>query len=181
MAAPKMVRTRKFLVGLAHGPTVVSDKYIEACIKAGKILDVDDFPLKDLENEKKHAVKLKDAITRAQANKGRLLNAIPIYCTTDIDNGFETYRDIAEVNGATFGVYKGRPTIKPTKPEDDEGEPEPVYLISSDKRSEQSLYGGFEEMARKGNMEPRIVKVEWLLDVAMSQKVLWDKKYLLKR
>ncbi|ESZ91073.1 hypothetical protein SBOR_8536 [Sclerotinia borealis F-4128] len=181
MAAPKMVRTRKFLVGLAHGPTVVSDKYIEACIKAGKMLDVEDFPLEDTENEKKHKVKLKDALTRARANKGRLLNTVPIYCTTDIDNGFETYKDIAEVNGATFGVYKGRPTIKPTKPEDDEGPPEPVYLISSDKNSEQALYSKFEEMAKAGNMEPRIVKVEWLLDVAMSQQIKWDKKYLLKR
>lgn len=181
MAAPKMVRTRKFLVGLAHGPTVVSDKYIEACIKAGKMLDVADFPLEDIENEKKHKVKLKDALTRARTNKYRLLNTIPIYCTTDIDNGFETYKDIAEINGATFGVYKGRPTIKPTKPEEEDGPPEPVYLISSDKRSEQALYGKFEEMAKNGNMEPRIVKVEWLLDVAMSQQVRWNEKYLLKR
>ncbi|KAF7860845.1 hypothetical protein EAF04_008363 [Stromatinia cepivora] len=181
MAAPKMVRTRKFLVGLAHGPTVVSDKYIEACIKAGKMLDVEDFPLEDTENEKKHKIKLKDALSRAKVNKGRLLNTVPIYCTTDIDNGVETYKDIAEVNGATFGVYKGRPTIKPTRPEDDDGPPEPVYLISSDKRSEQALYSKFEEMAKAGNMEPRIVKVEWLLDVAMSQQIKWDKKYLLKR
>ncbi|KAF7911998.1 uncharacterized protein EAE98_011755 [Botrytis deweyae] len=181
MAAPKMVRTRKFLVGLAHGPTVVSEKYIEACIKAGKMLDVEDFPLVDAENEKKHSVKLKDALKRATVNKGRLLNTIPIYCTVDIDNGVETYREIAEVNGATFGTFKGRPTIKPTKPEEDDGPPEPVYLISSDKRSEQALYSKFEEMAKAGNMEPRIVKVEWLLDVAMSQQIKWDKKYLLKR
>ncbi|KAI9644499.1 regulator of Ty1 Transposition [Ciborinia camelliae] len=181
MAAPKMVRTRKFLVGLAHGPTVVSDKYIEACIKAGKMLDVEDFPLKDTENEQRHKVKLKDAVTRARANKGRLLNSVPIYCTADIDNGVETHKAIAEANGATFGVYKGRPTIKPTKPEEDEGPPEPVYLISSDKKSEQALYSKFEEMAKAGNMLPRIVKVEWLLDVAMSQQMKWDKNYLLKR
>ncbi|KAG4025591.1 hypothetical protein MFRU_054g00200 [Monilinia fructicola] len=181
MAAPKMVRTRKFLVGLAHGPTVVSDTFIEACIKAGKMLNVEDFPLQDTENEKRHKVKLKDALTRARANKGRLLNTIPIYCTADIENGFETYKDIAEVNGATFGVFKGRPTIKPTKPEDDDGPPEPIYLISSDKKSEQAFYSKFEEMAKAGNMEPRIVKVEWLLDVAMSQQLKWDKHYLLKR
>ncbi|KAM3074095.1 regulator of Ty1 Transposition [Clarireedia jacksonii] len=180
MAAPKMVRTRKFLVGLAHGPIIVSDSYIEACIKAGKMLDVEDFPLKDPENEKKHGVKLKDAVARARTNKGRLLAGIPIYSTADIENGFETYKDIAEVNSATFGVYKGRPVIKPTKPEEDEGPPEPVYLISSEKKSEKDLWKKFTDMAKAGNMEPRIVKVEWLLDVAMSQQMKWDKKYLHK-
>ncbi|QSZ30387.1 hypothetical protein DSL72_004910 [Monilinia vaccinii-corymbosi] len=181
MAAPKMVRTRKFLVGLAHGPTIVSEKFIEACIKAGKILKAEAFPLEDTENEKRHKVKLKDALARARANKGRLLNTIPIYCTASIDNGTETYRDIAEVNGATFGVFKGRPIIKPTKLEEDNGSPDPIYLISSDKKSEQALYSKFEEMAKAGNMEPRIVTVEWLLDVAMSQQLKWDEEYLIKR
>ncbi|PQE17618.1 brca1 c terminus domain-containing protein [Rutstroemia sp. NJR-2017a BVV2] len=180
MAAPKMVRTRKFLVGLAHGPIIVSDNYIEACIKAGKMLDVEDFPLKDPENEKKHGVKLKDAVARARTNKGRLLAGVPIYSTADIENGFETYKDIAEVNSATFGVYKGRPVIKPTKPEEDDGPPEPVYLITGEKKSEKDLWPKFTDMAKAGNMEPRIVKVEWLLDVAMSQQMKWDKKYLHK-
>ena len=35
-------------------------------------------------------------------------------------------------------------------------------------------------MARKGNMEPRIVVSDWLLDIAMKQELGFDKKYLVK-
>ena len=33
-------------------------------------------------------------------------------------------------------------------------------------------------MAKNGNMEPRIVVSDWLLDVAMKQELSFDEKYL---
>ncbi|KAF3359704.1 Enoyl-CoA hydratase/isomerase [Verticillium dahliae VDG1] len=43
---------------------------------------------------------------------------------------------------------------------------------------EKKLWPKFEAMAERGHMEPRIVAADWLLDVAMTQRVSFDEKYL---
>ncbi|KAE8453748.1 hypothetical protein EG329_009259 [Mollisiaceae sp. DMI_Dod_QoI] len=181
VAAPTMVRTQKFLCALASGPTFVVSDFIDSCVQKGRIPRVEDFLLQDKQNEKKFGLKLKDAVTRAKANKRHLLRRVPIYCTSDIQNGPETYRNIVEANGGTFAIYTGRPFVKKTSPEEDDGPAEPVYLISGYKPSERKLWSKFAEMAKEGNMIPRIVDSEWLLDVAMSQQQKWNEKYLAEK
>lgn len=181
LAAPHMVRTVKFLRTLAKGPSILSSKFIDEALDSGEVPDPDDFLLKDEENEKRFGVTIETAVSRARANLGKLLWTVPIYCTADITNGPESYRVIAEANGAMFKLYRARSgtTIKPTTVEEDGGAPpEPVYLLSSNSAAERALWPKFEEMARKGNMEPRIVAADWMLDVAMRQQVTFDEKYL---
>ena len=180
LAAPAMVRTQKFLCALATGPTIVSSNFIDICLQEGEVPPVEKFPLRDHENEKRFGLKLKDVIARARANKRSLLRRVPIYCTAEVNNGPETYKAIVESNGGMFSVYRARggPTIKPTSPEEDEGEPDPVYLISGLRPEERRLWPKFAEMAKAGNMIPRIVSPEWILDVAMSQQLKWHEKYL---
>lgn len=141
---------------------------------------MDGFLLNDHDNEKRFKLRLRDAVARAKANKRSLLRRVPVYCTADIANGPETYKAIVEANGGIFHVYRARggSTIKPTSPAEDEGEPEPVYLITGPRPEERRLWPKFEEMAVAGNMIPRIVNSEWLLDVAMSQQLKWSEKYL---
>lgn len=183
LAAPNIVRTEKFLCALATGPTIVTSKFIDASVasRSGKIPAVEDFLLKDVVSEKKFGVKLKDVLVRAKANKRNLLRRVPIYCTHAIPNGSDTFKAIVEANGGTFALYSGRPTIRKTNPEEDDGPAEPVYLLTGQSPSERVLWPKFEQMARDGNMVPRIVDSEWLLDVAMSQLYKWDDKYLLKK
>lgn len=181
LAAPAMVRTQKFLCALASGPTILSSDFIDDCIKMGKIPDLEDYKLRDQQNEKKFGLKLKDAISRAKANKRSLLRRVPIYCTADVKNGPETYRDIVQANGGSFTIYSGRPFVKKISPEEDDGPAEPVYLISGQQPSERKLWPKFAEMAKEGNLIPRIVDSEWLLDVAMSQQNKWNDKYLAER
>lgn len=142
--------------------------------------DPQKYVLKDKENEKRFGLKLETSIRRAQANKGSLLAGLPIYCTAGIKNGSESYRAIAEANGALFMVYgpKSGSTIRPTNPEEDENGLEPVYLLSTSTPEEKKLWARFEDMARRGNMEPRVVASDWLLDVVMKQEVSFDEKYL---
>jgi hypothetical protein len=177
-----MVRTKKFLCALAMGPTIISTDFIEACVslKKGDAPDIDSYVLKDTANEKKFGLKLKDVVHRAKANKRSLLRHVPVYCTKDIPNGPETYKEIVEANGGHFAVYNGKPVIKKVDPAEDEMGGEPVYLVSGDKPSERRLWSSFVEMAEAGNMEPRIVTTEWLLDVAMAQQLKWDDKYLIE-
>jgi hypothetical protein len=55
-----------------------------------------------------------------------------------------------------------------------------VYLISSTSDEEVKLWEKFEAEARKKGLEPRIVKTDWLINLAMSQRVEWDEKWELK-
>lgn len=183
LAAPHIVRTVKFLRALARGPTVISSDFVDAVLQSGKVPDVEDYLLQDSEAEKRFDIKLERSVARAKANRGKLLSGIPIYCTDQIRNGPESYRVIAEANGALFMLYRARSgtTIKPTTAEEDgNAPPEPVYLLSSGSKAERELWERFREMATKGNMEPRVVAPDWLLDVAMAQKVRFDEKFLVE-
>ncbi|KAK4154333.1 BRCT domain-containing protein [Chaetomidium leptoderma] len=180
LAAPSMVRTMKFLRCLAKGPGVINSSFITACIETGKRPNIKDHLLVDKVNEARFGVGIDKAVNRARANRGRLLWGVPIYCTADIPNGVDAFKNIAEANGAIFKVYRARSgtTIKPTTVEEDDGaEPDPVYLLTGASPAEKQLWPRFEEMARKGHMEPRIVMADWLLDVAMRQELTFDPKY----
>ncbi|KAK4252429.1 hypothetical protein C7999DRAFT_36933 [Corynascus novoguineensis] len=182
LAAPGMVRTMKFLRCLAKGPDVINSSFITACIETGKRPPLKDHRLVDKANEARFGVTIDKAVNRARANRGRLLWGVPIYCTADIPNGVDAFKNIAEANGAIFKVYRARSgtTIKPTTEEEDEGAgPDPVYLLTGASPAERQLWPRFEEMARKGHMEPRIVMADWLLDVAMRQELSFDPKYLM--
>lgn len=183
IAAPSIIRTQKFLCGLANGPSLLRTEFIDACIKQKSRPEIRDFVLKDATNERRFNCKLKDIIGRAKANKRSLLRGIPIYCTPDIDNGTDTFKAIVEANGGTFLPYRGRggAMIKPVNPEDDPLGPEPVYLLTGEKPSDRQLWSKFEDMAKAGNMIPRIVHQEWLLDTALSQELIWNDEYLVAR
>ncbi|KAH7175623.1 hypothetical protein EDB81DRAFT_874463 [Dactylonectria macrodidyma] len=183
LAAPHVVRTVKFLCALARGPTVISSTFIDKILETGKTPDVEDFILQDKETENRYNFSLDKSVARAKSNRGKLLLGIPIYCTEKIRNGPESYKAIAEANTAIFMIYRARSgtTIRPTTAEEDgNAPPEPVYLLSSNSPEEKALWGRFRDMAHKGNMEPRVVAPDWLLDVAMAQQVRFDKKFLVE-
>lgn len=183
LAAPSVVRTVKFLCALARGPTVISSTFIEKVIETGRVPSLDDFILQDKETERRYNFSLEKSVARAKSNRGKLLWGVPVYCTEKIRNGPDSYKAIAEANGALFKIYRARSgtTIKPTTAEEDgNAPPEPVYLLSSETNEEKQMWDRFKDMAEKGNMEPRIVAPDWLLDVAMAQQVRFDKKFLVE-
>lgn len=144
---------------------------------------MDNFILQDKEAEGRYDVKLQRSIARAKSNRGKLLWGVPIYCTEKIRNGTDSYKAIAEANGAIFKIYRARSgtTIKPTTAEEDgNAPPEPVYLISNVSPEEKQMWPRFRDMAQKGNMEPRVVAPDWLLDVAMVQQVRFDERFLVE-
>ncbi|KAK5662051.1 hypothetical protein OQA88_10165 [Cercophora sp. LCS_1] len=184
LAAPHMVRTMKFLKCLARGPEVINSSFIDECLDAGKRLDPEDYQLVDKENEKRFNIKLSTVVARARMNRGRLLNNVPVYCTADIKNGYSSYQQIAEANGAIFKLYRARSgtTIRPTTAEEDGGAPpEPVYLLTSSSPGERALWPKFEKMARDGHMEPRVVVADWLLDVTMKQELTFEPRFLAEK
>lgn len=181
-----MVRTLKFLKVLARGVHILKSEFVDDILETGEVPDPQDYHLQDREAEKRFGVTLKSAISRAKeirASGHGLLWNIPIYCTAEIKNGVDSYKALAEANGAIFKVYRARSgtTIKPTTREEDGGAPpEPVYLLTSNSPSEKELWPRFEAMARKGNMEPRVVVSDWMLDVILRQEYFFNKNYLAK-
>lgn len=177
-----MVRTKKFLCALASGPTVLSTDFIDACVSKKKMQDPEEFLLTDKAAEKKFNLKLKDVVTRAKTNARHLLKNVPLYCTENIKNGFETYKDIVSSNGGSLLMYRGKPVVRAMRAEDDDGPAEPIYLITGETPEERKLWGAFAAMAKAGNMIPRIVSTDWILDVAMSQQLKpADGAYILQK
>lgn len=183
LVAPHVVRTVKFLSALARGAVVLSSDFIDKVLETGDIPNADDFILQDKEAESRYKFKIELSIARAKANRGKLLQGLPIYCTENVRMGPAGYQTIAEANGAIFKLYRARSgaTIKPTTAEEDGfAKPEPVYLLSRNMPEEEPLWVRFRQMAEDGHMEPRIVDPDWLLDVAMAQQVRFDKKFLIQ-
>ncbi|KAI9827564.1 MAG: hypothetical protein M1832_004914 [Thelocarpon impressellum] len=185
LAAPSMLRTQKFLSALAYVPMVISTDFVDACLAEDALQDAEDFILEDVETEARKGFKLQDVLSRAKANKRRLLDGIAIYCTPTIHGGFDTYRAIVDANGGRCLAFKARHSfVFPNSKDEDEDEKmdeaghlESVYLLSGETAEEKALWDKFARVAREHGKDPRIVQTEWLLDLAMSQELRWEERY----
>ena len=115
-----------------------------------------------------------------------------IFVTDKVTGGWETYRDIVAANGGTCKLYKGkrysnvgrRVKEEPKNAEEEaltqnmeEDDGETAYLISGTHKDEVRVWANFKEMVNSADMRPRIVKPDWLLQVAMSQRFQWDPQW----
>ncbi|KAJ9638723.1 regulator of Ty1 Transposition [Knufia peltigerae] len=188
LVAPRVVRTMKFVTALAYAPMVLSTSYIEACLEANELLDPGRFRLTDKESEKKLGVSLKLSRERAQKNRNQLLQGRTIYCMEDIRGGFDTFKTIVDANGGDCRLWRGRKgTTVPSKRADSEASTDidatnDVYLLSNDtdRKETTPLWTRFKEMAEGSRKIPRIVSADWLLETAMSQKLLPTQQYELE-
>ena len=188
LAAPNIVRTEKFICALAHAPTIVSTDFIDDCLDQDELLDPDDYLLDDEDGEKRLGYKLSDSLRLAQKNKGKLLKGYAIYCTESIHGGFETYRAIINVNGGKCHLYRARAgshTGLQSNQEEDEPQPgdrrtpQHIYLISGVTPEEARLWPKFRQMAAEMGKIPRVVRNDWMLNLALSQEVHWKDTYAL--
>ncbi|KAI7364078.1 hypothetical protein KC328_g18825, partial [Hortaea werneckii] len=207
LVAPRILRTKKFVAALASAPLVVDSKYLDAALKQGKLPSKPSL-LHDRETEDRLGFRLSEALDRARTNRHKLLSGWTIFVTKDIQGGFETYKEIIRVNGGEVMMYAGRTGLKmpPSRrsrrekgqgdgsgSEDGEGgaageesqnqggedELDCVYLVSGTTEAEKKLWKGFRSTAEKQELVPRIVRTDWLLNAAMSQRVRWDAKWAL--
>ena len=186
MAAPHIVRTRKFICALARAPVILSTSFVDQCLARNELLSPTNFLLADPESEKRLGFTLNDALIRARANKQRMLQGLTIYSTEGLHGGFETYKSIIEANGGRCLLYRARAglvassrTSGPDGASDGEGheDSEVVYLISGFSPDETRLWRKFRQMVQSSGKMPRIVKTDWILDIALSQRVQWNDQY----
>ncbi|KAG8625891.1 hypothetical protein KVT40_006292 [Elsinoe batatas] len=194
MVAPKLLRTRKFVTAIANAPFIVHTRYLDYVLKH-KLLpaDVVDYRLEDKEGEARLGITLNNAQIRASDNNHRLLRGWTIYVTDKVNGGYETYADIITTNGGKSVPYRGRSGVTVPKrrllynddPEagaesQNQGgdiETDFVYLVSGTSDEEVKMWPLFRKLADKYSLEARIVKTDWLLNLAMEQRVMWDERF----
>lgn len=141
--------------------------------------------MEDNEFEKKAGYKLSDALLRAKENKGRLLQGHTIYVTEAVHGGFDTYKAIIEVNGGKCLMYRARAAttlragLEEDTDESESGQPEYVYLVSGQTHEEAKLWQKFKQMVEAAGRNARVVRNDWLLNTALSQRHHWQDFYAL--
>lgn len=192
LVAPRIMRTRKFVCALASAPMVVDTGYLDIALKENALPERPTL-LKDSIESPVMGCKLSDALERAKVNQCKLLRGWHIYVTKDVAGGFETWKDIITVNGGAAYLYAGRTglTLPKRRLREDpeagsesqhqggEDEFDYVYLGSGQTEPEMRLWKMFRDIARKQDLETRIVSKDWLLNAAMSQQVRWEEKWAL--
>ena len=186
LAAPRILRTPKFLCAMAKAPVLLSTQFVDECLAQNSLLRPEDYKLKDTEGEKRHDLRLIDVIERAKVNKGGLLRNCSIFCTEHVHGGFDAYKSIVDVNGGTCLLYRARGGSLPvSKSGDKDGSMEEleieqsdyVYLITGTASADVKLWPKFRQMAQNVGKTPRIVKNDWLLDLALTQQIRWLDRY----
>ena len=179
VAAPKIMRTRKFICAMANGSILISTDFVEQCLIQNKLLDPEDYPLKDPDGEERFNMTLSEALARAKENNGQLLEGQVIYATENVHGGFDTYKAIVEANGGSCILFKGRAGLKVPKLKETNSQPDQqfIYLISAPEGSDLKLWPKFQEIADEAQRVARIVKTEWMLDLALSQQLHWNLGY----
>jgi hypothetical protein len=186
LCAPRIGRTKKFVCALAYGPTIISTAFLDECLgsKTGPPEPTDHL-LHDAAGEKKLGSSLAEATARANANGRKLFKGWQIFATERVSGGLETYRAIVETNGGACIAYQEKTHMKVSRyVREADGrasgrtaDEDRLYLVSGTSAQERALWGKFKAMAREADMVPMIVSTDWLLGVAMAQKVIWREEW----
>lgn len=179
------MRTKKFACALAYGPQIVDTEWLDICLTKKEVPEPEDYLLEDKAGEQANGFELGDALQRATQNKRKLLRPWQIFVTDKIPGGFETYKDIIETNGGTCHLFRQNTKMSVPKnklnglaPKDGATRVEDeLFLISGVTTDEKKLWEPFRAMAKRAEMVPRIVKNDWLLSLALSQEIRFDKKW----
>ena len=177
LAAPSILRTPKFVNALAYSPVIVNIDFITQCLKKNELLDPKEFALVDKTAEERFSFSLGEAAAKAKKNKNKLLQGHNIYCVETIRGGFDAFKSIVDANGGNCLLFRGRLAhkVQPQDSSDDGSDEDPseteVYLLSSVIPEHQKLWPRFRQIVQEIGKTPRIVRVDWLLDMAMSQEL----------
>ncbi|PNS19969.1 BRCT-containing protein 1 [Sphaceloma murrayae] len=196
LIAPKILRTRKFVTAVANAPTILHTSYLDNILKHKSLPEMSEYYLKDREGEKRLGFGLVDAQKRSKQNQHRLLRGWTIYITDKVNGGYETYADIISTNGGKPVPYRGRtgvplPKRRLTVEEDEgaglesqnqggDGEVDYVYLVSGTEEEEKKMWELFRRLTEKQGLRARVVKTDWLLQLAMAQEVRWEDRWELR-
>lgn len=184
IVSKKILRTPKFLAGLANAPIVVGTAWLEAMMKKGERLPPEDFLLEDSTWEKNAGHSFSDILHRAEEYKshGGMLAGCKMYYTANVKGG-KDFPSIVKAHGgeALLWTASGRLNVKEDAEQAKEHEgpfdADTVYLISEP--ADKNLWIRFKKDARQGENTTSIMSSEWILammtvvDVDVPIKDVW--------
>ncbi|PGH32671.1 hypothetical protein GX50_04518 [[Emmonsia] crescens] len=179
LAAPSVLRTHKFVNAIAYAPVILSTDFVDACLEQNQLLSPNDFLLRDPKSEGKYSLSLEKARLNALENKNQLLSGRIIYCVETVTGGFDAFKSIVENNGGQCFLFRGRsgitlPNRRRSGDESRENDGAPnideIYLISGTEKSHVRLWPKFRNMVLNAKKVPKIVRPDWLLNIAMAQE-----------
>ena len=190
LVAPKILRTKKFVAALACAPTVVDTSYLDTALADNELIEYPSL-LDDSEYEERNNFSLAESLERAKINQGKLFRGWTVFVTKDVNGGFDTYKDIVSLNGGSAMMYAGRTGVilprRRLENDPDAGaesqhqggrdEFDFVYLVSGTSDKEMKHWKTFRELAKKQDLQPRIVSTDWLLTAAMRQEITWNAEW----
>lgn len=193
LVAPKLLRTKKFVLALSYAPLVVDTTFLDVALGKKKLMDNPPL-LKDKEGEKRLGFKLTEALARAKQNNRKLFAGWSIYVSKEIKGGFDTFKEIITLNGGVALLYQGRTGFtlarrrarddpeagaeSQNQGDDDDDEFGRVYLVTGETPEEAKTWPPFLKQAQRQDLEARIVSSDWLLHAALSQEIVFRHEYL---
>ncbi|EGC41268.1 BRCT domain-containing protein [Histoplasma capsulatum var. duboisii H88] len=178
LAAPSVLRTHKFVNAIAYAPVILNADFVAACLEQNQLLNPNEFLLQDPKSEKKYNFSLERARLKALENKNQLLDGKIIYCVETIPGGFDAFKSIIETNGGQCFLFRGRSGItlpnrrRSGENKENDGAPsfDEIYLISGTEKNHVRLWPKFRNMVLNAKKTPKIVRPDWLLNIAMAQE-----------
>lgn len=182
LVAPRIARTKKFVVAIPSGCLFVNWQWLLSSIKMQSIQNEKDFPPESAPAAAwSRSLVFEQVLERAKVLKlqGGLLRDFVILVSDAVTKvgGFETYRDIVEANGGTCGLVgrRGVDTSAGRIVLIADGKADPAinkYMKSVGKAGST----GKENKDSKQNVSTEIYDREWLMICAIRQELIFDKK-----
>ncbi|OAX40254.1 hypothetical protein K503DRAFT_714884 [Rhizopogon vinicolor AM-OR11-026] len=112
LIAKGIVRTEKFLCAIAISPFVLTERWVDSSIRAGKLLPEKDFVISDSQPERKWKFKLSTSLARAKHEDGgaNLLKGMTFYVTPKVEIDMKLLK--AVVTSAGGQVQTSKPTVR---------------------------------------------------------------------
>lgn len=183
LLAPHLVRTEKFLCALACAPYILNSKWATSSAAAKKLLRLyhsifivtreltkrkkfvvaaeKDFLLKDEAGEKKYGFKLAQALRRAKANRGKLLEGKTFYVTPKVAVDKKLLKHV--VNACGGQVSTQSPSVR-------------IISSNSDTRHVISCKEDISIWRPIAAQGFKIYSQELLLNGVMKQEMEWDQE-----
>jgi len=105
-----LARTEKLLCAMAVAPAIVTENWVRDSIAVKKLLPTDKYALVDPASEKKWKFKLKDALKRAKAKKGRLFAGKIFYVTNKVPLDKKLLKNVVSAHGGQ--LRQQNPTVR---------------------------------------------------------------------
>ena len=172
LVAPKILRTLNFFAAVANGIPIVHEGWLKEVLGKRKPVPTDDFNLRDQENEKRYHFNLQSALSKAREHQGAkgLFNGNPIFCTANVDSGFDNLAKIIKTNQGVLQEYRGR-EARPLSRKSDFGGSMQNCLFLVSHTSDRELWPKFKSMAEKSECRPMLVTQDWVYGTALSQNI----------